>query len=331
MIELYGRGIYPSYGREIKSKLVEEFTDHGKFGNDNCAEDRTVEIVKKYSKSQPELLSKLFTIGIDDYTIEEFCNWTYKYNNYDFRSKHNYTDKNTKNEIWCFGCSYTEGIGVPESRRWTSILQNFTDQKIINYGLSGTGINTAYRIFLNWVKFVEHPPSHIIMLGFFEGRAEQKRTFEGNTFYRPLMLTILDDLKNRNKNMGVERFKEMEHGYTLKQIEKFFYDEILRYDFYKNSILDICKEYNIKYYFEEPWFLDLPKITTHTYGFARDLQPADISKSLDILDSDLIFNEHVHSPENFQQNFYKKFISHPSPIFHKKVGEHMYNNFLRQS
>lgn len=330
MIELYGRGIYPSYGREIKSELVEQLTDHGKFANADCAEDRTVEIVKKY-KSNSELLSKLFTIGIDDYTIEEFCQWKYKYNNYDFRSEHNYTDKNTKNEIWCFGCSYTEGIGVPESRRWTNVLQNFTEQTVINYGLSGTGINTAYRIFSNWVKFVENPPSHVIMLGFFEGRAEHKRTFEGNTFYRPLMLTTLDDLRNRNKNMGEIVFKQMEHGYSFKQIEKFLSDEILRYEFYKNRILDICNEYNIKCYFEPPWVLDSVKITTHTYGVGRDLQPIDGSKSLDISDSDLVFNESVHSPENFQQTLYKKYISHPSPVFHKKLAEQIYDNFLKQS
>ena len=169
------------------------------------------------------------------------------------------------------------------------------------------------------------------MLGFFEGRAEQKRTFEGNTFYRPLLLTTLDDLKNRNKIMSDSAFKQTEHGYSIKEIEQFLSNEILQYDFYQNSILDICKEYNIKYYFEKPWFLDLPNLITHTYGVGRDLQPIDGSKSLDILDSDLVFNESVHSPEKFEQNFYKKYIAHPSPIFHKKVAEQIYDNFLKQS
>ena len=42
--ELYARGIYPDFGREITSKdtLIEQKTLHGKFSNNRNDEERTI-------------------------------------------------------------------------------------------------------------------------------------------------------------------------------------------------------------------------------------------------------------------------------------------------
>ena len=115
--ELYARGIYPDFGRKVTSKdiLIEQKTRHGKF-NSHKREEKTIESVLKHKHSHTDKLKEIFTIGIDNYTVDEFCKWKYSYNNYDFRSSFDYTKNNTQNEIWCFGCSFPEVKGEPENR-----------------------------------------------------------------------------------------------------------------------------------------------------------------------------------------------------------------------
>lgn len=317
--ELYARGIYPDFGRKVTSKdiLIEQKTSHGKFSNNRNDEEKTIESVLKHKHSHTDKLQEIFTIGTDNYTIEEFCNWKYNYNNYDFRNSFDYTKNNTQNEIWCFGCSFTEGIGVPENRRWTNQLQNYTERKVINYGLSGTGINTAYRILLNWIKHVDYPPSDIINLGFFEGRAEHKRTYDGNTFYRPLMINTLDDLKKRNNDLGTLKFKISEHGYSFKEIQTYLLQESDKDDFYHNSIKDICRNYNINYHIENPWFIDASE-PFHKYGVGRDIAPLNLNSDISINDIFLPGNESIYHDFN-------NWALHPSPVYHRKIANHFYN------
>jgi hypothetical protein len=317
-VELYARGMYPNFEREITSKdtLIEQKTQHGIFCNNRNDEERTIKSVLKHEQSHKDKLKEIFTIGVDNYTIDEFCKWKYSYNNFDFRSSFNYTKNNTQNEIWCFGCSFTEGNGVPENRRWTNQLQNYTERRVINYGLSGTGINTAYRILLNWIKHVDYPPGDIINLGFFEGRAEHKRTYDGNTFYRPTTINTLDGLKKRNNDLGPLEFKISEHGYSYAEIETYLLQESSKDDFYHNGIKDICGEYNINYHIETPLFIEKGK-PFYKDGLGRDLAPMDLESDMRIDD--------IFLPDICPGLHKPIWALHPSPVYHRKIAHHFSN------
>ena len=61
-------------------------------------------------------------IGINDnYSLDEFLNFEYNYNNFGFRDDVDYEIDNSENEIWCFGCSWTAGIGIPGEKNLACI------------------------------------------------------------------------------------------------------------------------------------------------------------------------------------------------------------------
>ena len=175
------------------------------------------------------------------------------------------------------------------------------------------GLNTLL-ILLNWIKYVDFPPSDIINLGFFEGRAEHKRTYNGNTFYRPLMIHTLDDLKKRNNDLGPLKFKISEHGYSYKEIETYWLQESDKDDFYHTGIKDICRNYNINYHIEKPWFI---ANDTHfqKYGIGRDTAPLNLEADITIDDIFLPGNENIYYDFN-------NWALHPSPVYHRKIAHH---------
>ena len=97
----------------------------------------------------------------------------YYFNNWGFRSinEEDYTLKD-ENDIWCFGCSFTAGVGVPITKGWPSIIQKETNKKVKNFGVGGAGPKTMLRIMSSWYKAVNNKPKQIFVLGAFEGRDE---------------------------------------------------------------------------------------------------------------------------------------------------------------
>ena len=79
----------------------------------------TIKFVEDASKD----VRKHFNIGDESYTFQEFCTFEYHMNNYGFRSKEDYYLDNEPNEAWCFGCSHTEGFGLPLQHTWPYLLQ----------------------------------------------------------------------------------------------------------------------------------------------------------------------------------------------------------------
>lgn len=71
------------------------------------------------------------------------------------------------NDLMALGCSCTLGQGVPEDHRWSDVLGRKIDKKIWNFGVSGGGIDCAYRLAVAWIPilqpkavFLWHPPIH---------------------------------------------------------------------------------------------------------------------------------------------------------------------------
>lgn len=157
----------------------------------NNTEDATI----KYLKDTPKDVLKHFNIG-DDYSFDELCRFEYHFNNYGFRSNEDYHLDNEPNEAWCFGCSHTEGLGLPLQHTWPYLLQKETSMKVKNFGVSGSGGETACRLIRNWVENSTYKPEHIYILGFHHPRIEVLYTdeiYEGGYKWVQVNASTLDD------------------------------------------------------------------------------------------------------------------------------------------
>ena len=88
-------------------------------------------------------------------------------------------------------------------------------------------------------------------------------------------------------------------------------------DFYHNSIKDICRNYNINYHIEKPWFIDASE-PFHKYGVGRDIVPLNLNSDISINDIFLPGNESIYRDFN-------NWSLHPSPVYHRKIANHFYN------
>ena len=90
---------------------------------------------------------------IDSYYTDH--NVVYTYNNMGYRSV-DFNELNTS-FILCFGCSYTEGIGVTDADTWPARLENVMDTQTVNLGMGGSStliqlINATQWINNNYPK-----------------------------------------------------------------------------------------------------------------------------------------------------------------------------------
>jgi len=73
--------------------------------------------------------------------------------------------ENIKDEIFCFGCSFTLGFGLPEDHTWPYILSKKINMKPINYGVGGISTDfiarQIYQIFNTIPK--EKYPKHVFI------------------------------------------------------------------------------------------------------------------------------------------------------------------------
>lgn len=97
----------------------------------------------------------------------------YYYNNFGFRSinEEDY-DLTDINDIWCFGCSFTHGVGVSRQNCWPGVIQTKTNRTVKNFGIGRAGPITTYRLMKGWYNSVKNKPKKIFVFGFFPGRTE---------------------------------------------------------------------------------------------------------------------------------------------------------------
>lgn len=75
----------------------------------------------------------------------EYENFNYSYNCYGFRDVN---DIPSSIDIGAFGCSFTAGLGLPESMLWHKVLAKKTNKTSFNFGLAGASAKTTMDLFL---------------------------------------------------------------------------------------------------------------------------------------------------------------------------------------
>jgi len=180
-------------------------------------------------------LSDSFSINQLGYSLDRFLNFGYTKNSYGFRDykSREYVLENSENEIWCFGCSWTEGYGVPAEYSWPSRIEEKTGAIVKNFGVSNSGPFTAHRIMKSWLENVKHKPNKIYMLGWWPGRFEYK--FK-DTYIMINVRLLSSDMLSKT------------HGVTkkdLRQIQDIFLS-LNNYNEINNSIKELCNYHNIE-------------------------------------------------------------------------------------
>ena len=178
-------------------------------------------------------LSDRFSINQLGYTLNRFLNFGYTKNSYGFRDykDREYELENSENEIWCFGCSWTEGYGIPAEYSWPSRIEEKTGVTVKNFGVSSSGPFTAYRIMKAWLENVKYKPSKIYMLGWWPGRFE----YRFNDKYILIHARLLsDDLANQ-----ILSKKE------LRQLQDTFLS-LNNYNEVNNNIKELCNYHNVE-------------------------------------------------------------------------------------
>lgn len=100
------------------------------------------------------------------------CDIQYCYNSRGFRDSDWPT--NLTNAIWCFGDSFTVGLGSPIEHTWVNILQTKTNSRCINISMDGASNDWIARKIIRVLEVVQ--PLYIVVQWSFISRAEDTNT-----------------------------------------------------------------------------------------------------------------------------------------------------------
>jgi len=115
---------YPDKGKTQSWKG----TDSKELFDQNCLDSEKKELLKSLGWLDPDVIS-------------------YKLNSFGFRDDE-FDDRPCGIAL---GCSHTEGIGIPEFYTWPRVLSRLTDVYIWNLGVSGSSIDTTFRLLNHWL------------------------------------------------------------------------------------------------------------------------------------------------------------------------------------
>ena len=91
----------------------------------------------------------------------------YKFNQQGFRS---IEFDSVQSAGMAFGCSYTQGIGLPIEDVWPSIVSKNLDYPIWNLGVAGSSMDTVFRLAEYWIPALK--PKFVLIAGPFDSRIE---------------------------------------------------------------------------------------------------------------------------------------------------------------
>jgi len=91
----------------------------------------------------------------------------YRFNQQGFRS---IEFDSVKSAGMAFGCSYTQGIGLPIEDVWPSIISKNLDYPLWNLGVGGSSMDTVFRLAEYWIPTLK--PEFVLIAGPFESRIE---------------------------------------------------------------------------------------------------------------------------------------------------------------
>lgn len=133
---------------------------------------------------------------------------TYSINRFGFRSDE--WQQPDSNRFMALGCSFTMGIGLPNSSVWCNVLSSMIDIPIYNLGVGGAAMDTIFRIGEYWIPILKPkfvlvliPPPHRIEVIDHNGAGivYASRDAESHTFMKYWVDNIVNTELNYRKNL----------------------------------------------------------------------------------------------------------------------------------
>lgn len=87
----------------------------------------------------------------------------YKWNSDGYRTPYEFDELEADNFALCFGCSYTEGVGVGQGDTWPGQLEELLDIPCVNMGISGSGSDTISANTRLWINN-RYPKPHFVFI-----------------------------------------------------------------------------------------------------------------------------------------------------------------------
>ena len=282
-------------------KIFEYFAD----------EEETITALKQYENT-PIFKHVIPLFGInDDYTFNDFCNFTYNENFYGFRDNREYSINNDPNEVWCFGCSWTYGVGLPIEKTWPYMIQQMTEDSVKNFSTSAAGPFTTYRLLKSWLENSTYKPKTVYIFGHFLGRIETR--VSNDNVDRYYLLT-----SNADMPAVIRNNKEL----SKRLIEKLAY---INYDDINAKTVELLNNHNVNYK-----IIDCNNLGEKSYYkqklvyLSRDCSP-DINKLINVVKQGIKHNLGYTNFYDYRHNEItavetKKIYSHPNHLLTKEIA-----------
>jgi hypothetical protein len=130
---------------------------------------------------------------------------SYVYNAQGFRT-YNLTDLYEKKINVALGCSLTEGIALPISWAWPTLLEEKTDLPMLNLGLGGGSTDTVARILSNISEMYNIQTVYILWPHF--------------SRFELAYLSGICPITTHNKNFDKNHMWNMDHDVSINRFEK---------------------------------------------------------------------------------------------------------------
>lgn len=104
---------------------------------------------------------------------------SYSWNSDGYRTKYEFDELNPEEFVLCFGCSYTEGVGVGEYDTWPAHLEKLIKKPCVNMGISGGSSDVIVANSRLWMNN-RYPKPHFVIIQIPETSREPKVFIDGD-------------------------------------------------------------------------------------------------------------------------------------------------------
>ena len=212
---------------------------------------------------------------------------TYSFNKFGYRQ---YNINELKDKIFCFGCSFTMGHGLPDNHTWPFLLGEKLNMAPVNYGVGGISSNYIARSLYQIINTIseEDYPKHIFILfpNFF-----RKEVLINDNEELDYIRFCIGGGSNHTKdsvklNYPSIKSKHIDAYFNSHSIIKCFFDFVYDFQFINNlleskniswswsswaSIFNILTEEDINFYLKNNTVLENNKLKNFKY---KDYTPS---------------------------------------------------------
>lgn len=210
------------------SNITSDFFDYSY--STNCRKLLANREIEEHSTDSPKFRIKFDknSENLKHYKYWEENPFTYKFNNYGFRTNDNFYPSSKGNMF--LGCSHTEGIGWPIEETWSKVVHDkIGGENFFNFGTEGASISRGRRYLQAWAPILSVTNVFVC-------------------FPHPFRYEFHDNTKKEFYTVLSHEFK----NFNNKDVKISFTDDFTAFDYYianLSAILTTCEKFNINMYY----------------------------------------------------------------------------------